>query len=67
MLLLIAIITIQTYNNDSGKVKLKYSLFDNYVYRNIDLVTIINKQFKFTDDMDLKLNYVSKNGINEVQ
>lgn len=66
MLLLIAIITIQTYNNDSGKVKLKYSLFDNYVYRNIDLVTIINKQFKFTDDMDLKLNYVSKNGINEV-
>jgi len=66
MLFLIAIITIQTYNNDSGKVKLKYSLFDNYVYRNIDLVTIINKQFKFTDDMDLKLNYVSKNGINEV-
>ena len=64
--MLIAIITIQTYNNDSGKVKLKYSLFDNYVYRNIDLVTIINKQFKFTDDMDLKLNYVSKNGINEV-
>ena len=63
---MIAIITIQTYNNDSGKVKLKYSLFDNYVYRNIDLVTIINKQFKFTDDMDLKLNYVSKNGINEV-
>ena len=66
MLLLIAIITIQTYNNDSGKVKLKYSLFDNYVYRNIDLVTIINKQFKFTDDMDLKLNYVSKNAINDV-
>lgn len=63
MLLLIAIITIQTYNNDSGKVKLKYSLFDNYVYRNIDLVTIINNQFKFTDDMDLKLNYVSKNAI----
>ena len=63
MLLLIAIITIQTYNNDSGKVKLKYSLFDNYVYRNIDLVTIINNQFKFTDDMDLTLNYVSKNAI----
>ncbi|OTQ73978.1 hypothetical protein B6C99_05810 [Gilliamella sp. N-G2] len=63
---MIAIITIQTYNNDSGKVKLKYSLFDNYVYRNIDLVTIINKQFKFTDDMDLKLNYVSKNAINDV-
>ena len=60
---MIAIITIQTYNNDSGKVKLKYSLFDNYVYRNIDLVTIINNQFKFTDDMDLTLNYVSKNAI----
>ena len=63
---MIAIITIQTYNNDSGKVKLKYSLFDNYVYRNIDLVTIINKQFKFTDDMDLKSNYVSKNAISDV-
>ena len=63
---MIAIITIQTYNNDSGKVKLKYSLFYNYVYGNIDLVTIINKQFKFTDDMDLKLNYVSKNAINDV-